>query len=150
LRIPFGKKEWWVRKTKALAAKPASALVSVFIGPGLLDDLKKLVAKRKLLPRWPDRPVFISNILDDAIASLDARLQRGATVSFVPVSPSDSRQTSMRLGGASHRAAMRASKRADVRFADFIRTALTLYLKKCASEIHETSKTPAHRQRGPH
>jgi hypothetical protein len=138
-----------VRKTKALAAKPASALVSVFIRPGLLDDLKKLVAKRKSLPRRSDRPVFISSILDDAIASLNARLHRGATVSFVPVSPSDSRQTSMRLGGARRRAAMRSSKHADVRLADFVRTALTLYLKKYASEIHETSKTPAHRKRGP-
>jgi hypothetical protein len=149
LRNPFGKKKWRVRKTKALAAKPASALVSVFIGPSLLDDLKKLVAKCKLLPRRPDRPVFICNILDDAIASLDARLQRGATVSFVEVLPSGSRQTSMRLGGASHRAAMRASNRADVRVADIVRTALTFYLKKCASEIHETSKTPAHRKRSP-
>jgi hypothetical protein len=143
-------KEWRVRKTKALAAKPASALVSVFLRPKLHDDLKKLVAKRKLSPRRPDRPVFIRDILDEAIASLDARLQRGATVSFVPVSPSDSRQTSMRVGGAGYRAAVRASKRADVRLADFVRTALTLYLIKCASEIHETSKTPTHRKRGPH
>jgi hypothetical protein len=44
---------------------------------------------------------------------------------------------------------MRSSKHADVRLADFVRTALTLYLKKYASEIHETSKTPAHRKRGP-
>lgn len=138
--------ELFVRKTKALAVKPASALVSVYLKPGLLEDLKGLVARRKLSPKRPDRPVFIRDILDEAIASLDARLQRGGAVSFVPVSPSDSRQTSMRVGGAGYRAAVRASKRADVRLADFIRTALTLYLKKCASEIHETSKTPAHRK----
>jgi hypothetical protein len=76
-------------------------------------------------------------------------LKSGVEVSFIPVPRHNSGRTSLRISPASHRVAVKASEAADVKLSDYVRTALSLYVRSHASEIYEEAKTPAHRVRKP-
>jgi hypothetical protein len=106
-----------------------------------------LSASRKASKKGGGKPSFILDIVDEAIAKLAAMLKSGADISFIPVPRSSTGRTSLRVSAKSHRLALQASENADVKLADFVRTALSLYIRSHASEIYEETKTPSHRGR---
>jgi hypothetical protein len=118
------------------------------LSPVLRDSLKRLSANRKA-SRTAGKPVFILGIVDDAIGNLANLLNAGKEIAFVPAPRSSEGRSSMRVSARAHRIAQQVSEAADVKLADFIRTALSLYVRKHADEIYQKAKTSAHRSRKP-
>jgi hypothetical protein len=114
----------------------------------LRDSLKLLSASRKA-NRKAGKPVFVLGIVDDALLNLAAILKAGKVVAFIPVPRSNEGRTSLRVSARVHGIAVRSSEDADVKLADFVRTALALYVRDHANEIHQETKTSAHRRRKP-
>jgi hypothetical protein len=67
--------------------------------------------------------------------------------SRVPVPRSSNGRTALRVSAKAHKVALQASENADVKLSDFVRTAISLYIRSHASEIHKEIKTAAHRGR---
>jgi len=111
----------------------------------LSDNLKRLSKTRKAAPTV--KPKFILNIVDEAIGHLASAVKAGAEISFLPMPRSSNGRTALRVSASAHRAAQKASEVADVRLADFVRTALSLYIRRHASEINQETKTARHRGR---
>jgi len=137
-----------VRKRKTKSAPTDAVFIACGLSPDLRDSLKLLSASRKAREA-ADKPAFINGIVDDAVSKLAAMLKSGADVSFIPVPRINSGRTSLRISPASHRLALKASEAADVKLSDFIRTAISLYVRSHASEIYEEAKTSTHRGRKP-
>jgi hypothetical protein len=136
-----------VRQRKVSSPRPGTATVTLGLSPDLRDSLKQLSATRKSCTKADDHPKFILDIVDEAIAELAAILKSGAEVNFIPVPRSTKGRTSLRVGRRAHRVAQKASEDADVKLADFFRTALSLYVRSHAREIHQETKTASNRGR---
>ncbi|HKQ10906.1 MAG TPA: hypothetical protein VJS85_06930 [Rhizomicrobium sp.] len=136
-----------MRQRKVAAPRRGTATLTLGLSPDLVDSLKRLSAARKSATKADDQPKFILDIVDEAIAELAAILNRGGEVNFIPVPRSTNGRTSLRVGGRAHRIAQRASEIADVKLADFIRTALSLYIRSRTREINQEAKTSGHRGR---
>ena len=132
------------RKAKSTPAK--SVFIACGLSPDLRDSLQLLSSSRKAIVEG-SKPSFINAMLDEAIAKLAAMLKSGAAVSFVPVPRKKTDRTSFRISPASHKIALKACKDADLKLSDFIRTAISLYVRSNASEIYEEAKTDGHRGR---
>jgi hypothetical protein len=135
-----------VRQRKVVAPRQGTATLTLGLSPDLRDSLRELSAVRKAL-RKGARPVFIQGMVDDAILHLDQMLKSGKDVAFIPVPRSSNGRTALRVSAPVHRIAQKASEASDVKLADFIRTALSLYLRNHINEIHKEAKAPAHRAR---
>ena len=138
-----------MRKRNTRAASATAVFIACSLSPDLRDSLKLLSASRKVQRAKADKPAFLNGILDDAIAKLAAMLKSGVAVSFIPMPRNNTGRTSFRISPASHKVALKASETADVKLSDFIRTAISLYVRSHASEIYEEAKTPSHRVRKP-
>ncbi len=136
-----------MQKRKVAAPRPGTATLTLGLSPDLRDSLKQLSTARKAATKAGDRPKFILDIVDQAIAELAAILKNGGEVGFIPVPRSSSGRTSLRVGGHAHRIAQSASEIADVKLADFVRTALSLYVRSHAREIDQEIKASTHRRR---
>ncbi len=137
-----------MRKRTTKSARTDVVWIACGLSPDLRDSLKLLSASRKARED-SDKPSFINGIVDDAIAKLAAMLKSGAEVSFIPVPRNNKGRASLRISPSAHKLAVKASETADVKLSDFVRTALSLYVRSHASEIYEEAKTPAHRVRKP-
>ena len=138
-----------MRKRKTRAASTTAVFIACSLSLDLRDSLMLLSSSRKAQRGKTDKPSFLNGILDEAIAKLAAMLKSGVQVSFIPVPRNNTGRTSFRISPASHRVALKASETADVKLSDFIRTAISLYVRSHASEIYEEAKTPSHRGRKP-
>ena len=136
-----------MQKRKVAAPRQGTATITLGLSPELCDSLKQLSAARKAALTVGDKPKFILGIVDDAIAQLAAALKDRKPVSFVPTPRSSNGRTALRVSAQAHRTAQRASETADVKLADFVRTALSLYVRSHAREIDQKTKTPSHRSR---
>lgn len=137
-----------MRKRKTKSAPTDAVFIACGLSPDLRDSLKLLSTARKDRPGG-DQPAFINGILADAIAKLAAMLKSGADVSFIPVPRNNTGRTSFRISPTSHRLAVKAAEAADVKLSDFIRTALSLYVRSHAREIYQETKTASPRRRKP-
>jgi hypothetical protein len=137
-----------VRKRESKAA-PVTVFIACSLNPDLRDSLKLLSASRKALEDRAGKPASLGGLVEEAIAKLAAMLKSGAEVSFIPVPRNNTGRTSFRIGSASHKLALKLSENADVKLSDFIRTAISLYVRSNASEIYEEAKTASHRGRKP-
>jgi len=137
-----------VRQRKVASPQQETATLTLGLSPELRDGLKQLSAVRKAL-RKGGKPVFIQGMVDDAIVNLDQLLKGGRDVAFIPVPRSSEGRTALRVSATAHRIAQKASEAADVKLADYIRTALSHYLRNYAHEVHKEAKAPAHRARKP-
>jgi molybdopterin converting factor small subunit len=136
-----------VRQRKVASPRQGTATLTLGLSPDLYDSLKQLSAARKSAAKAGDQPKFILDIVDEAIAELAVVLKTGREVGFIPVPRSNSGRTSLRVGGRAHRLAQKASEIADVKLADFVRTALSLYVRSHDHEIDKKTKTSSHRGR---
>ncbi len=136
-----------MRQRKVVSPRMGTATLTLGLSPDLYDSLKQLSAARKSAAQTGDKPKFILDIVDEAIAELAAILKSGREVSFIPVPRSSSGRTSLRVGERAHGIAQKASEIADVKLADFVRTALSLYVRSHAREIDQKTKTSSHRGR---
>lgn len=137
-----------MRQRKVAAPRQGTATLTLGLSPELRDGLKQLSATRKTARRGA-KPVFIQGMVDEAILNLDQVLKSGKDVAFIPVPRSCEGRTALRVSAPAHRMAQKASEAADVKLADFIRTALSLYFRNHAHEIHKEAKAPTHRARKP-
>ena len=135
-----------MRKRTSKPTPVAAVFIASALNPDVRDSLKILSAARKERDAT-DKPVFINAIVDAAIAKLAAMLKSGANVVFVPVPRESAGRTSFRITPTSHRLALKASENADVRLSDFVRTAISLYVRSHAREIYKEAKTASHRVR---
>jgi hypothetical protein len=135
-----------VRKRKAAPPAAKNVLISAYLNPALHDTLKRLAAVRKAA-KTRTRPTFLKAILEEALQQLAVKVKADADISFVPVAPGGNKQICYRISGAVHRTATQAANMANVQFADFLRTAITCYVRNHAGEIHEEAKAPSHRKR---
>ena len=135
-----------MRQRKVASPQQGTATLTLGLSPELRDGLKRLSAVRKA-SRKGAKPVFIQGMVDDAIIHLDQLLKSGKDVAFIPVPRSSEGRTALRVSAPAHRTAQKASEAADVKLADYIRTALSLYLRNHAHEIRKETKAPAHRPR---
>jgi hypothetical protein len=135
-----------VAKRKVASAPSGSDTLTLGLSPNLRDSLKLLSASRKATRR-AGKPAFVLGIVDDAILNLSAHIKAGKEIAFIPVPRSSEGRTSLRVSARIHWIAVRASEDADVKLADFVRTALTIYVRDHANEIHQEIKTSAHRRR---
>jgi hypothetical protein len=138
-----------VRKRKTKAASATAVFIACGLSPDLRDSLKLLSASRKAQRGKADKPSFLNGILDEAITKLAAMLKSGVDVSFIPVPRNNTGRTSFRISPGSHKVALKASETADVKLSDFIRTAISLYVRSHAREIYQEAKTASHRVRKP-
>lgn len=137
-----------MRQRKVASPRQGTATLTLGLSPELRDGLKELSAVRKTMRRG-GKPIFIQGMVDDAIVNLDQVLKSGKEVAFIPVPRSTDGRTALRVGVPAHRIAQKASEAADVKLADFVRTALSLYFRNHAHEIHKEAKAPSHRARKP-
>lgn len=135
-------------KRKVASASAGTDTLTLGLSPALRDSLKLLSASRKAA-RNAGKPAFIQGMVDDAILSLAQLLKRGNEVAFIPVPRTSEGRTSLRVSAHAHRVAILGSETADVKLADFIRTALSIYIRNHGNEIHQETKTSAHRGRKP-
>ena len=138
-----------MRKRKTKAASATVVFIACGLSPDVRDSLKLLSASRKVLRNQSDRPSFFNAIVDEAIAKLAALLKSGADIGFIPVPRNNTGRTSFRISPLAHKTALRASKNADVKLSDFIRTAISFYVRSHASEIYKEAKTSRPRRRKP-
>jgi hypothetical protein len=139
-----------VRKHPTKSAPADAVFIALGLSPDLRDSLKLLSARRKARSSPAGgKPAFINGIVDMAIAKLAVALKSGAPVSFIPVPRVNSGRTSFRISPLSHRVAVKASEKADVKLSDYVRTAISLYVRSHAREIGEEAKTPGRRKRKP-
>ena len=136
-----------MRQRKVAAPRQGTATLTLGLSPNLRDSLKLLSQTRKAAQKPSSKSKFILEIVDEAIVDLASRLKSDAAVSFVPVPRSSSGRTSLRVSTRAHHVAQKASETADVKLADFVRTALSLYIRNHASEINQEAKAPGHRRR---
>ena len=108
--------------------------VSVCLKPDVRENLTLLIATRKTTNKAARKPASVVAVLDDAISGLAAKFESHSAVAFIPVPPNNCVRVSLRLSTKTHQVARKWAKAADVRVADFIRTALSLYLRKHANE----------------
>lgn len=134
-----------MRKRKTKSAPTEAVFIALGLSPDLRDSLKTLSASRKARDAGGAKPAFLNGIVDDAIAKLVAMLKSGTEVSFIPVPRTSSGRTSFRISPSSHRLALKAAETADVKLSDFVRTAISFYVRSHASEIYEEAKTASHR-----
>jgi hypothetical protein len=137
-----------VAKRKVASAPSGTDTLTLGLSPTLRDSIKLLSASRKAT-RKAGKPAFVLGIVDDAILNLAALTKAGKEVAFIPVPRSSEGRTSLRVSARGHEIAVRASEDADVKLADFVRTALSAYVRDHANEIHQETKTSAHRRRKP-
>jgi hypothetical protein len=136
-----------VRQRKVASPRPGTATVTLGLSPDLRDGLKRLSAARKVAAKDGDQPKFILGIVDLAIDELAVALKTGKVVNFIPVPRTSPGRTSLRVGSRALRVAQKASEVADVKLADFVRTALCLYVRSHIHEIQQKTKTSSHRGR---
>jgi hypothetical protein len=136
-----------VRQRKVASPRQGTATLTLGLSPDLYDSLKRLSAVRKAATSAAAQQKFIVGIVDEAIIELAALLKSGKMVAFIPVPRSSDGRTSLRVGTRAHLVAQKASEAADVKLADFIRTALSLYVRSHAREIDEKTETASHRGR---
>lgn len=136
-----------MRQRKVAAPLQGTATLTLGLSPDLRDSLKLLSTARKAAAKADGKPKFILGIVDEAIAELVAALKDGKPISFVPIPRSSTGRTALRVSANAHRDAQKASEAADVKLADFVRTALSLYVRSHAREIDKEIKTSSHRGR---
>lgn len=85
------------------------------------------------------KPSSFVSILDDAVRLLANQHDRDSPARFVPVPRDDCERVSLRVTGQSYATAQTASKKADVRITDWLRTAVVLYLRKHRKEVSAAS-----------
>ena len=136
-----------MQKRKVAAPRQGTATLTLGLSPNLRDSLKRLSAARKAAAKATGQSKFIIGIVDEAITGLAALLKSGKKVAFIPVPRSSEGRTALRVGADVHAIAQQASEAADVKLADFVRTALSLYVWSHASEIDQKTKTSSHRGR---
>lgn len=125
---------WRKRAVRAVSGRGTTVPVSVCLKTETRENLTLLIATRKTTNKAAHKPASVAAVLDDAISALAAKFEGGGVVAFIPVPPNDCVRVSLRIGTKTHQVVQKWAKVADVRVADFIRTALTLYLRKYASE----------------
>lgn len=133
-------------KRKMASAPSGTDTLTLGLNPTLRDSLKLLSASRKAA-RKAGKPVFIQGMVDEAILNLAKMLKDKEQVAFIPVPRSSEGRTCLRVSVRAHRVAIQASETADVKLADFIRTALSIYLRIHAHEIDQETKAAGHRSR---
>jgi molybdopterin converting factor small subunit len=136
-----------VQKRKVAAPRQGTATLTLGLSPDLRDSLKRLSAARKATAKRTGQPKFIIGIVDEAITELANLLKRGEKVAFIPVPRSSEGRTALRVGTDAHAIAQKSSEAADVKLADFVRTALSLYVRSHAREIDQKTKAASHRGR---
>jgi hypothetical protein len=136
-----------VHKRKVAAPRQGTATLTLGLSPDLRDSIRQLSAARKAAAKAAGQEKFIVGIVDEAIIEVAALLKSGKSVSFIPVPRSSDGRTSLRVGVRAHAIAQMAAETADVKLADFVRTALTLYIRSHAREIDKEIKTSSHRGR---
>ncbi len=136
-----------MRQRKVAAPRQGTAPITLGLSPDLRDGLKLLSATRKAASAIADKPKFIGGIVETAIAELAETLKAGEAVSFVPTPRSSSGRTALKVSAKAHRAAQKASEAADVKLADFVRTAISIYVRSHSREIDQKAKTTRHRGR---
>lgn len=99
---------------------------------GLRRDLTLLVASRKL--QASGKPDSITQIVNLAILDLATRVRRGTKIAFLTV-PRSPVRVSVRASRHAHSIAIHVSEDANVRISDFVRTAISLYVRKHGREI---------------
>ena len=119
---------------KAVSPRGSTVPVSVCMKTGARENLTLLIATRKTTNKAARKPASVAAVLNDAISALAAKFEGGSAVAFIPVPPHDCERVSLRINTKTHQVAQKWAKAADVRVADFIRTALTFYLRKHAGE----------------
>lgn len=122
------------KAVEAVSSRGTTVPVSGCLKAGTRENLTLLIAIRKTTNKAAGKPASVVAILDDAISVLATKLEGGRAVAFIPVPPNDCVRVSLRISTKTHQVAQKWAKAADVRVADFIRTALTFYLRKHASE----------------
>ena len=136
-----------MQKRKVAVPRQGTATLTLGLSPDLRDSLKRLSAARKAAAKTAGQAKFIIGIVDEAIIELAAILRSRKEVAFIPVPRSSDGRTSLRVGGRAHNIAQESAEAADVKLADFVRTALTLYVRSHAREIDKKTKTSSHRGR---
>ena len=136
-----------MRQRKVAAPRQGTATLTLGLSPDLVDSLKQLSAARKSAPKAGGKPKFILGIVDEAIDELATALKVGRTVSFVPTPRSSKGRTALRVSSGAHRTAQKASEAADVKLADFVRTALSHYVRSHVREIDKKVKAARYRGR---
>ena len=136
-----------MQKRKVAAPRQGTATLTLGLSPDLRDSLKRLSAARKAAAKAAGQGKFIIGIVDEAITELAAFLKNGKKVAFIPVPRSSDGRTALRVGVRAHATAQKASEAADVKLADFVRTALSLYIRSHAREIDKKTQTSSHRSR---
>jgi molybdopterin converting factor small subunit len=136
-----------VRQRKVAAPRQGTATLTLGLSPDLVDSLKQLSAARKSAANAGGKPKFILGIVDEAIDELATALKAGKKVGFVPTPRSSEGRTALRVSAGPHHTAQKVSEAADVKLADFVRTALSLYLRSRTREIDQEAKTSGHRSR---
>ena len=136
-----------MRQRKVASPRPGTAPITLGLSPDLRDSLKLLSAARKVAPTASGKPKFIGGIVDAAIAELAELLKKGEAVSFIPTPRSSTGRTALKASAKAHRTAQKASEAADVKLADFVRTAISLYVRSHIREIDQKTKTSRHRGR---
>jgi hypothetical protein len=134
-------------KRKAASVPIGTATLTLCLNPSLHDGLKRLASRRKDAKRDRSKPVFITGMVDDAIIQLSAQLKKSAPIAFIPTPRSHEGRTALRVGAKAHEIASQASEAADVKLADFVRTALTQYLRNHTDEIDQKAQTSTNRGR---
>jgi hypothetical protein len=137
------------RKRKIAPATQGFGFTRPTLSADLQDSLKLISASRKAQGDKSNQPSYLNGIVDEAIAKLAAMLKSGADVNFVPLPTKNAARPTYRISPASHKLAVAASENAGVKLGDFIRTALTLYVRSHASEIYKEAKPAANRARKP-
>lgn len=136
-----------MRQRKVAAPRQGTATLTLGLSPDLVDSLKQLSAARKAAAKAGSKPKFILGIVDEAITDLAAALDSEKTISFIPTPRSSEGRTALRVSAGTHHAAQKASEAADVKLADFVRTALSLYVRSHLREIDQKVKATRHRGR---
>jgi hypothetical protein len=132
---------------RKVAAPQGTATLTLGLSPDLRDSLKQLSAARKAVAKVAGQGKFIIGIVDEAITALAALIDSERKVAFIPVPRSSGGRTALRVGLRAHAIAQKSSEKADVKLADFVRTALSLYLRSHAHEINKEIKSSSHRSR---
>lgn len=136
-----------MQKRKVASPRRGTATLTLGLSPDLRDSLKQLSAARKAAAKAAGPERFIIGIVDEAIAKLAAALRDRKPVSFIPTPRFSTGRTALRVSANALRAAQKASETADVKLADFVRTALSRYVRSHAREIDKKTKTSSHRGR---
>ncbi len=122
------------KAVQAVSSHGTTVPVSVCLKTNTRENLTLLIAVRKTTNRAAHKPASVVAVLDDAISALTTKCESGSAVAFIPVPPTDCVRVSLRISTKTHQVAQKCARAADVRVADFIRTALTFYLRKHAGE----------------